>query len=110
MACGCFQNVVAVGAGFTEGLGYGDNTKAAVIRLGLMEMTEFCRRFFESTVNILTKSQIKKKCCHTVSVIDYSRVKVWVLLPVQQPGSYCCRSSVFVTCESRTHTEVTASD
>ena len=81
MACGCFQNVVAVGAGFTEGLGYGDNTKAAVIRLGLMEMTEFCRRFFESMVNILTKIQIKLKSCHTVSVIDYSKVKVWVYFP-----------------------------
>ncbi len=34
------QNVVACGAGFADGLGYGDNTKAAVIRLGSMEMTK----------------------------------------------------------------------
>ena len=34
------QNVVACAAGFIDGLGMGDNTKAAVIRLGLMEMTK----------------------------------------------------------------------
>lgn len=41
-----FQNIVAMGAGFTDGMKYGDNTKAAVIRLGLMEMIEFSKQFF----------------------------------------------------------------
>lgn len=39
------QNIVAVGAGFCDGLGFGDNTKAAVIRLGLMEMISFAKVF-----------------------------------------------------------------
>ncbi|CAA80176.2 Glycerol-3-phosphate dehydrogenase [NAD(+)] [Caenorhabditis elegans] len=44
--CGALKNVVACAAGFTDGLGYGDNTKAAVIRLGLMETTKFVEHYY----------------------------------------------------------------
>ncbi|KAG5461048.1 MAG: glycerol-3-phosphate dehydrogenase 1, isoform CRA_b, partial [Olpidium bornovanus] len=41
------QNVVAIGAGLSDGLKYGDNTKAALIRIGLMEMRKFAKVFYQ---------------------------------------------------------------
>ncbi|GLH03128.1 Glycerol-3-phosphate dehydrogenase [NAD(+)], partial [Gryllus bimaculatus] len=40
------KNIVAVGAGLIDGLEYGDNTKAVMMRLGIMEMIKFIDVFY----------------------------------------------------------------
>lgn len=43
---GALKNVVALAVGFVEGLGWGENAKAAIMRVGLLEIVAFSKAFF----------------------------------------------------------------
>jgi|TARA_B100001964_G_scaffold245071_1_gene329676 glycerol-3-phosphate dehydrogenase (NAD(P)+) len=39
--CGALKNIAAIATGVCDGLGYGDNAKASIITIGLMEMSTY---------------------------------------------------------------------
>lgn len=51
---GALKNIVAIAAGMVDGLGWGDNAKAAVMRVGIMESVKFGKTFFADSVRTET--------------------------------------------------------
>ena len=43
--CGALKNISAIATGVCDGFGFGDNARASIITLGLMEMNNFGRNF-----------------------------------------------------------------
>ena len=57
---GALKNIVALAAGFADGLGWGDNAKAAVMRVGILEQVQFGEKFFPNS--FLSATILEESC------------------------------------------------
>ena len=63
---GALKNIVALAAGFVDGLGWGDNAKSAVMRRGALEEIKFGKMFFGDSFQDDT---IKAESCGIADII-----------------------------------------